>query len=1057
MSVLFVFAIIYMTTTFNNINNLHRYKIDYIGARTSHLLEFYQEFINIRHLVREMIAEPNEVEIYTELEELYYRLNNLAVQYTQSLNDDPRYVEFDLAEKLQLIQEILRYLDESYTQIGLFSETGQSAQIWASIVVAENSLLDLLQVSNATADIALEYINNALATSQFVVYGLIAVMLILLILLMSSSRIMLKTITQAKNVYWEKIQKSPPAQDEEISHMITEMSNMFADLVANINHIATENEQGNTSARLEVSKLYGIYQDAANAINTLLDIIVKEKDINKTRQLMFDSAPIVMTVLDEDLKILEYNEEAIIRYGFENKEDYISDFFAASPKYQPDGSLSVEKGAELIRKCYETGQGQFEWMHQTTTGEPIPSEVRCFTINYNEAKVILAYSIDLRELKKNMELLRKADERTQIMLDGMPIACYLIDQNFNAIDCNQETLKFFNFADKQHGLDKLQDIFRYGKESWEIQLQFDKAMESGYNRFKMNLQKENCDLLPCEITFVRLKLAEENVIATYIFDLSTLDEIIKEKQRGEAAEENSQMKSRFLARMSHEIRTPIAAVLGISEIQLRNTLPPELEEAFAKIYSSSSILLSIVNDILDLSKIEAGKMEINPEEYDTSAMLSDVIHLNLAFLGSKDIEFIVKADENIPKLLIGSELRIKQVLNNLLSNAFKYTSIGSVEFMVMIQNVSKTNVNLVITITDTGHGMTSEQLDALFAEYTQFHEKEVKVSFGTGLGMPITYSLIQMMGGNIWVESTVGKGTKFTVTIPQEIASTEILGKETAAQLGQFIVDSKSVAQRLHFTPKAMPHGKVLVVDDVDTNLYVAKGFLEMYELQIDTCESGILAIEKVKNGATYDIIFMDHMMPELDGIETTQILREMGYNAPIVALTANAIIGQAEEFLQKGFNGFISKPIRATPLDAILTKFINPNLPNESLEIPKPASNLEDDDILAGFDFSDFDDDDEEEFTASPEMMSKIYADFLESQQNAISELNQAIAAKDEKWAYRVAHNLKNMANLINDKQLVKIAETVEKETAQNEIKSINSLEIELNRALNWIKSQNE
>ncbi|MCL1997709.1 MAG: ATP-binding protein [Turicibacter sp.] len=914
LSVLFVVAIVYMTVAFNNINALHRYKIDYVSARTAYLLEFYQEFINIRHLVREMLAEPEYQQIYADLESLYTRLNGIAAAYTNSLITDP-VLDENISLELILITEILAYIDKTYELIRDFSETDVSMPIWGAIVVAEDTLLELMQLSNAEAESTLASIDYSLSNMQMVIYALVAVMLILLGLLALTSRAMAKTITQAKNLYWEKIRKSPPAWDGEISHMITETANMFADMVADINEITTQNRHGNTDARLATAKLYGIYTDVATAINTLLDIIVYEKKISQTRKLMFDSAPIVMTVLDKDLNILECNEEAFLRYGFASKEEYGMNFFDASPERQPDGSLSVEKGAEWIQKCYENGSVQFEWLHQTAKGEPIPSEVQCFTINYNDENVVLAYSIDLRELKKNMKL----------------------------------------------------------------------------------------------------------------------------AQAAEAALENSQMKSRFLARMSHEIRTPIAAVLGISEIHLRKTLPLELEEAFAKIYNSASILLNIVNDILDLSKIEAGKMTITPDEYDTASMLSDVIHLNLAFLGSKDIKFIVQADENIPAALIGSELRIKQVLNNLLSNSFKYTVSGSVTFTIIAQPIEGSNhANLTITIEDTGHGMTPEQLESLFNEYAQFQEKDIKLSFGTGLGMPITHNLLQLMGGNIEVESEFGVGTKITVTIPQELVDNAVLGEERASQLNEFQMDSKSAAQKLSFTPKPMPYGRVLVVDDVDTNLYVARGFLDMYELQIETCESGFEAIEKVRTGEKYDIIFMDHMMPELDGMETTAQLREMGYTLPIVALTANALIGQAEEFLKNGFNGFISKPIRATPLDVVLTKFIK--------------DKEDEDDRLAGFDFSDFDEDfEEEEFTASPEIMTKIRADFLESQRDVIPELRQALADEDYTLAYRLAHNLKNLAGMMNERELARLAEIIERECGDESVndETVEELKGEVNRIL--------
>ncbi|MCL2841771.1 MAG: ATP-binding protein [Defluviitaleaceae bacterium] len=343
--------------------------------------------------------------------------------------------------------------------------------------------------------------------------------------------------------------------------------------------------------------------------------------------------------------------------------------------------------------------------------------------------------------------------------------------------------------------------------------------------------------------------------------LDTVEEMIDQKEKMQIAEANSQAKSKFLASMSHEIRTPLTAVLGISEIQLHNTnLPLEIEEAFAKIYSSSNTLLRIVNDILDLSKIEAGKMELHSDKYEVASMLCDVAQLNLAYLGSKRLKFVVDASEKIPSYLIGDELRIKQVLNNLFSNAFKYTEKGSVEFNISVKD-DDSNPNMkdiIFIIRDTGRGMSDAQLKALFDEYSRFHEKEFRFESGTGLGMPITYNLLEMMNATITVNSKIGEGTTVTVCIPQEVGNHEPIGAETARLLRHFNLDANFVAKRLAFTPEPMPHGKVLIVDDVDANLYVVKGIMNLYKLQIDTCTSGRAAIKKIKNGEVYDIIFMD-------------------------------------------------------------------------------------------------------------------------------------------------------------------------------------------------------
>ena len=403
----------------------------------------------------------------------------------------------------------------------------------------------------------------------------------------------------------------------------------------------------------------------------------------------------------------------------------------------------------------------------------------------------------------------------------------------------------------------------------------------------------------------------------------------------------TQQKSNFLATMSHEIRTPLNAILGMTEIQMQNAShPPSTCEAFIKINNSGNLLLNIINDILDLSKIEAGKLELVPVKYDVASLINDIVQLNYIRYESKPIEFKIEIDENIPSILVGDELRIKQILNNLLSNAFKYTDRGEVTLAVNAECVGRGGgavlVTLVFQVKDTGQGMTMEQVGKLFDEYTRFNLEANRATEGAGLGMTITRNLIDLMYGKINVKSTVGEGTNVTIRLPQKtdgIGIRGIIGKEAAENLRQFRIGSAIQMKKSQFTHEHMPYGRVLIVDDVETNLYVAKGLMAPYGLKIDLATSGFEAIEKIKEGNLYDIIFMDHMMPKMDGIEAAKFIRGMGYTRPIVALTANALAGQAEVFLRNGFDGFISKPIDIRQLNVSLNRLIRDKQPAEVVE----------------------------------------------------------------------------------------------------------------------------
>ena len=435
---------------------------------------------------------------------------------------------------------------------------------------------------------------------------------------------------------------------------------------------------------------------------------------------------------------------------------------------------------------------------------------------------------------------------------------------------------------------------------------------------------------PFDDTVVKLRVSNQIQLVNLRRDLENAVTI---------AENANKSKSVFLANMSHEIRTPMNAIMGIPEILLQTPQPDDVREGLYSILNFCDLLLGIINDILDFSKIEAGKLDILPALYKVAGLINDSIHLNMMRITESPVEFGLSVNKDIPASLIGDELRIKQILNNLLSNAFKYTDKGKITMNVGLDGLGENiegepSVTLVITVQDTGHGMSAEQLENLFSEYTRFHQSSSSAQ-GTGLGLTITHSLIKMMGGSITVESEPKKGTLFTVKLPQKLPpdGVEILGEEAVASIEQFRSAYVSPHNRGQLLRDPMPYGRVLCVDDVETNLFVAHGLLKPYRLHVDTVMSGREAIEIVRSGLTYDIIFMDHMMPGMDGIEATKILREHGYEKPIVALTANAVTGQSEIFLQNGFDDFISKPIDVRYLNTILNKYVRDKYPPETVE----------------------------------------------------------------------------------------------------------------------------
>ena len=736
----------------------------------------------------------------------------------------------------------------------------------------------------------------------------------------------------------------------------------------------------------------GILHSAAlmlvNSMNRVLQA-AQIREAHGRTQLLLDTTPLAVHLWDRNHNLFDCNEETVRLFRTKDKQDYISRFSELSPEYQPDGLLSSEQAILNLKRAFKDGKNAFEWLHRASDGTLIPSEITLVRVAYEDEFAIAGYVRDMREHK---EMTRVIEQKSNLLDSVNKAANILLQSEINEFENNlQICMGMIGKAVSADRLCIWRNSVKEGKlycslvDEWitderlrtSKDISTDVPYEGNIPTFERVLTKGDCinalacDLLPEE--HARLSMhGIKSVFAAPVFVHDVFwgfvgcdncheervfsDEVATTLRSGSLLITNALLrnemtmnlqkaavdlktalvdtqkandaKSDFLANMSHEMRTPLNAIIGLTWLSLENDkLNEETQSNLEKAHNAGTTLLGIVNDILDISKIESGKLDLVSNEYNYASLINDTVTQNILRIGEKPIEFKLNIEKDMYAYMHGDELRLKQIMNNLLSNAIKYTDKGEVELTTYCVREDDT-IWLTLQVRDTGRGIKPEDLGKLFDDYTQLDTKANRKLEGTGLGLPITKRLCELMDGSVSVKSEFGTGSIFTAKVKQMFVSDATLDAEVVSNLNNFRYSDGRRNKDKALTRIRLPYAHILVVDDNLTNLDVARGLMKPYGMQIDCVDSGQKAIDAMSlEEGKYDAVFMDQMMPGMDGTEAAQHIREISSDyakkIPIIALTANAVVGNEEFFLSKGFQAFLSKPIDIGRLDAVIRQWL--------------------------------------------------------------------------------------------------------------------------------------
>jgi PAS domain S-box-containing protein len=718
------------------------------------------------------------------------------------------------------------------------------------------------------------------------------------------------------------------------------------------------------------------------------------KEADERALLMLDTIPVCIAVWDKNYTLIECNRASVEFFGLNDKQEYFDRFYEFSPEFQPDGASSGEKSKELLDKALTEGTSSYEWTH-LFNGEIIPCELIINRVKYNDDYVAVVCMRDLREQKAYLAEIELQNSLLTTLFDSAPDIIFAKDTELRFTHFNKAFMKHFDCDESAIGKNDAECLGI----PLELAKRFNELDRSVINDRIINVTEEYVPGADGRMPFF------ETIKVPFMLDnkpigvLGIARDITKRKEMEEAALEASRSKSAFLANMSHEIRTPMNSIIGFSELALDGNNPPKTTDYLKKITQNSEWLLQIINDILDISKIESGKFELENIPFDLCELFKSCRTLIMPKADEKGLVMHFYAEPSVGKKICGDPTRLRQVLVNLLSNAVKFTNSGMIKMLAVITNATEDKATMLFEVKDSGIGMTPEQIKTICDPFTQADSSVTRKFGGTGLGLAISRNFIELMGGSIKVESTIGLGSKFSFEL-----TFDLIDDDKAVFMPKQTVFNES--------EKPLFSGEVLVCEDNALNQQVIREHLLRVGLNVVVANDGKEGVDFVKGKLDegkqpFDLIFMDMHMPVMDGLEAMTRIIEMGVKTPIVALTANIMSDALELYQASGISDTVGKPFTAKELWKCLIKYFkNENTSSLSDSLPvRSISKNNDDDI-------------------GIEEMQRI---FVKENQDTFVNITKALESDDAKTAYRLVHSLKSNAGYIKERRLQETCATLE------------------------------